>query len=312
MNVIRARLADPGHRVLRAIWTRTPLGRTANAVIRRLPETPRRWIERRKGRLREDARQRRSRLREAREPLVPERELESTYRDALNLLARKAGPDGVGDYLEFGVYVGTSILCMHRASKAVGLDSLRLFGFDSFEGLPDAAAPESEGPWKPGQFRADYGSARKNLTRGGVDWSRTVLVRGWFEDTLHADLARQLRIEKAGVVMIDCDIYSSARTALDFCAPLIGAEAVLIFDDWNSGGLASKGLGERLAFEELLAANPDLRAEELRPYSENAKVFLVTRTGASLALVAMWMYRELGSLTDAIRNAGVDAAILQV
>jgi O-methyltransferase len=311
MNGIRARLAHAGHLVLWAVWTRTPIGRTANAVIRRLPDRPSRWIARGKRRTREDA-QRRSRLREGREPLVPERELEATYRDALKLLASEAGPDGVGDYLEFGVYVGTSLLCMHRASRAAGLDSLRLFGFDSFEGLPDAAATESEGVWKPGQFRADYDSVRKILARRGVDWSRTVLVPGWFEDTLHTDLARQLGIEKAGVVMIDCDIYSSARTALDFCVPLIGDEAVLIFDDWNSGGLASKGLGERRAFEELLAANPDLRAEELRPYSDNAKVFLVTRTRASLAPVAIWMYREFESLIDAMRNAGIDAAILQV
>lgn len=63
--------------------------------------------------------------------------------------------------------------------------------------------------------------------------------------------------------MIDCDIYSSARTALGFCAPLIQNWAVVLFDDWNSGGLAAKGLGERGAFEEFMAGNPDLQAKEL-------------------------------------------------
>ena len=43
--------------------------------------------------------------------------------------------------------------------------------------------------------------------------------------------------------MIDCDIYSSARTALDFCGPLIRDRAVLVFDDWpgDAGGEAAWG-----------------------------------------------------------------------
>ena len=275
VNGVRARLADVIYRVLRAVW-KTPLGRAAGAVAVRLPAGPQRWIEQRRRRLHEEARERGLSPREA---LVPERELEATYRKALTLLVSGEGPDGVGDYLEFGVYVGTSLLCMHRASKAVGLSSLRLFGFDSFQGLPESAAREDEGPWRPGQYRAEYGFVRKRLTRAGIDWSRTVLVPGWFEETLRPALARELGIEKAGIVMIDCDIYSSARTALDFCSPLILDKAVFVFDDWNSGGLAAKGLGERRAFEEFLAENSDLRAKELETYHENAKVFLVTRMG---------------------------------
>ena len=67
-----------------------------------------------------------------------------------------------------------------------------------------------------------------------------------------------------------------------FSAPLIGRRAVVYFDDWNAGGLADKRLGERRAFEELLAEHPDLSAEPLDElnYKDKAdvKVFLVTRT----------------------------------
>ena len=218
------------------------------------------------------------RLLEGREaPLVPERELEEAYRDALNRLALAVGPDEVGDYLEFGVYVGTSLLCMHRASRAVGLESLRLFGFDSFHGLPEVTATEAAGVWQPGWYRAEYSLVREHLTRNGIDWDRTTLVPGWFEETLVPGLAHRLGIKKAGVIMIDCDIYSAALTALAFCAPLIRDRAVVFLDDWNTGGLAAKGLGERRAFEEFLARNPELTAEELPPYSDYSKVFFVTR-----------------------------------
>jgi predicted O-methyltransferase YrrM len=274
-------------RVLWMLWTRTPLGRVTNAMIDRLPPALRGWVARQKQRLREQrkriVRRRGNHLSELGEQdllqlrlrgkhlLVPERELEETYRHVLRLLAVRAGPDGVGDYLEFGVYIGTSLLCMHRASEAVGLPSLRLFGFDSFAGLPESAAKE-EGRWHPGQFRAAYDVARAYLSKAGVDWSRTALVPGWFEDTLRPELAHRLGIEKAGVIMIDCDIYSSAHIALGFSAPFIRDHTVVVLDDWHDGRT-----GEGTAWEEFLAANPDLTAEELGSYRQDSKVFLVTR-----------------------------------
>ena len=103
------------------------------------------------------------------------------------------------------------------------------------------------------------------------------LIEGWFDETLTESTLREHRIEHAGIVMIDCDMYSSAKTALAFCAPLIRDEAVLLFDDWYSAGLADQNLGERRAFEEFLAENPALTAEELDTYSESARVVLVRR-----------------------------------
>jgi O-methyltransferase len=209
---------------------------------------------------------------------VPERELEEAYRDALHRLALAAGRDEVGDYLEFGVYVGTSLLCMHRASRAVGLESLRLYGFDSFQGLPGVTATEGAGIWQPGSLRAEYVLVREHLTRNGIDWDRATLVPGWFEETLVPGLAHELGIKKAGIIMIDCQIYSAAHTALTFCAPLIRDRAVVLLDEWKPGHLdAAEVSGERRAFEEFLAGNPDLRAEELLPYTPASKVFLVTR-----------------------------------
>ena len=52
---------------------------------------------------------------------------------------------------------------------------------------------------------------------------------------------------------------------------------MVFLDEWSTSGLAAKGLGERRAFEEFLAGNPDLRAEELPSYSDDSKVFFVTR-----------------------------------
>jgi O-methyltransferase len=288
LRSVFARLVNLGYRAVWDLWTRTGLHRFGNAVIDRLPARTRRWVEKRKRDLRRSSSFQpilAQRLLEGQEaPLVPQRELEERYRDALDRLALAAGPDEVGDYLEFGVYVGTSLLCMHRASRAFGLGTLRLYGFDSFQGLPEVTATEAAGVWQPGWLRADYSLVREHLTRNGIDWDRTTLVPGWFEETLVPGLAHQLGIKKAGIIMIDCEIHSAALAALTFCAPLIRDRAVVFLDEWSPDGAVAKDssyakvLGERRAFEEFLSGNPDLRAEELPlSYKRASKVFLVTR-----------------------------------
>lgn len=192
--------------------------------------------------------------------LVPEQELREAYTNALTALLARGGPESIGDYLEFGVYTGTSLACMHDASRAIGLSGMRLFGFDSFEGLPAIAAEDDDKQWKPGTFRSDLDLTRAALTKRGVDWDRIELVPGWYDDTLTPETAEKLGLRRASVVMIDCDNYSSAKRALIFCEPLIQEEAILFFDDWNTRELADKNLGEKRAFDELLAAHPDLQA----------------------------------------------------
>jgi predicted O-methyltransferase YrrM len=234
-----------------------------NYLLDYTPCSFRTWIEQRKP--------------ERRRKLVPEKALEQKYREGLLLLTERHSPDQLGDYLEFGVFQGTSLICMHRALKAVGFEHIRLFGFDSFEGLPDTAATEAGGVWRPGQYKSSYQFTRKILNTAGVDWNKTILVPGWFCDTLTDHLLRQYHLLKASVIMVDCDLYSSAKEALRFCARLIKDEALIFFDDWNSFGLAGQNLGEKRAFTEFLRENSCFRIEELDSYGYNDKIFLISR-----------------------------------
>jgi hypothetical protein len=213
--------------------------------------------------------------------LVPERELETCFEHAIRCLQTEAGGEPLGDYLEFGVCHGASMACMHRVAGALGLGDIRFIGFDSFAGLPPEADKPEEGPWWSGYYRSNRGFTEQFLTDAGIDWKRTTLIEGWFDDTLTEETRQRHHLRKAGVIMIDCDIYSSARRALDFCAPLIVERAVILFDDWHAADLAARGLGEKRAFDEFLAANPDLAAERLPSYTKNAEVFLVRRVAES-------------------------------
>ena len=207
--------------------------------------------------------------------LVPQQPLQARYEAALAVL----GEDGAepGDYLEFGVYNGSSMLSMHRALKTAGITDVRLVGFDSFEGLPAAAAVDDGGVWEPGCYRSSLEYTRRRLEREGIDWNRTHLVKGWFSNTATPQTAAALNLRKAGVIMIDCDIYSSTVDALRFCEPLIVDRAVIFFDDWHSYALAEKGQGERRAFDEFLAAHRDIEAEPFEAYGVASEAFVLMR-----------------------------------
>lgn len=211
----------------------------------------------------------------AKPELVAVDDLAPLYKDALERLLRES--DTLGDYLEFGVFQGTSLACMHDVSAALGQSQMRLIGFDSFEGLPDAAAADDGGVWEPGTFRSSMQYTRTYLDMKGVDWSRIRLVKGWFSETLNDATIAEHDIRTASVVMVDCDIYSSAKESLDFIAPLLAERAVIFFDDWYTYQLDKKDLGEKRAFREFLDEHPQFHATELYDVGEAGKAFMLRR-----------------------------------
>jgi len=87
--------------------------------------------------------------------LVPEQDLQRSFEAALHLLGEDVRTSAVA-YLEFGVYVGTSMACMYRAASRVGASGLRLVGFDSFQGMPQGVeAAEDDPRWRAGELYSD-------------------------------------------------------------------------------------------------------------------------------------------------------------
>lgn len=206
-------------------------------------------------------------------PLVPEAAFTVCVRAAIRKLRALAPGERLGHYLEFGVSRGTSTACVYHVLRTEGLQYVRLVGFDSFEGLPPEAASEG---WAPGQYKSTLAATRRYLAKHGVDMRRVLLVKGWFKDSLTEETRDRYGIGKASLILIDCDIYSASKDALEFCAPHIRDRAVILFDDW--GWKADKGeIGQKEAFEEFLEANPQLTAEPLPAYRPEARVFMVTR-----------------------------------
>jgi tetratricopeptide (TPR) repeat protein len=94
-----------------------------------------------------------------------------------------------------------------------------VYGFDSFEGLPEAWGQHAAGAYSVGGRLPDV--------RANVD-----LRAGWFEDTLPDFAAERPAEEAVALVNVDCDIYSSTKTALDALADRITDGTVLVFDEY--------------------------------------------------------------------------------
>jgi O-methyltransferase len=214
--------------------------------------------------------------------LVPEAQLEHAMKAALRHLGKDSA-DSRAMYLEFGVYIGTSLACMYRAATAVGARGLRIIGFDSFEGMPEGVEKEDGSHWHKGELFSDVSLTQENLTRLGVPLDRVELVPGWFEDSLTVETRERLGMKTADVVMIDCVIGSATTVALDFILPLIKERTIVFFDDWAILDLEQRGLGEKAAFEAWLIDHPEIEAEHLAniSYTDAARTFLLKKSGST-------------------------------
>jgi hypothetical protein len=156
-----------------------------------------------------------------------------------------------GDYLEFGVFKGASLLHAQKLADALSLRPMRFFGFDSFKGLPDEVEQRKEIFYK-GQYSCGEQQVRSWLSENGADWRRMILVPGFYDETLNPENKRKLALTKCAVAMLDCDIYSSTKIALEWIDDVIGPGSVVILDDWDAYGddAASWQDGQRRAMRE--------------------------------------------------------------
>lgn len=139
-----------------------------------------------------------------------------------------------GLFLEFGVYRGESVnfiatLCAEKT----------IYGFDSFEGLPE--------DWHAGGEKGTFSLHGKVPEVN----SNVQLVKGWFEETL-PDFVK-IHEGTCSFLHIDCDIYSSTKTVLSMLRERIVPGTIIMFDDYFAG--PEWKLHEYKAFDEFVREN---------------------------------------------------------
>lgn len=140
-----------------------------------------------------------------------------------------------GMALEFGVYSGKTLRVIAENRPAGGV-----YGFDSFEGLPEA--------WRPGFPAGTFGTG---MLTGIPQVTGAELVIGWFHDTLPEFLAQHP--EPVAFLHLDADLYSSTKTVLEQVGPRLFPGSVVVFDEFfNYPGWQD---GEFRAWQEFVAAS---------------------------------------------------------
>jgi hypothetical protein len=154
--------------------------------------------------------------------------VDSKY-ELLTLALQQANVSGDQLLCEFGVFQGSTI------NHVAGLTSKTIFGFDSFEGLPEA--------WDQGLARGHFAVARLPEVRSNVQ-----LIKGWFNETIPPFLTKHPG--GVGFLHVDCDLYSSTKTIFDLLDCRLAPGAVIVFDEYFN--FPNWEEGEHKAFQEFL------------------------------------------------------------
>jgi|GEM_PF-1837222 len=169
-----------------------------------------------------------------------------------------------GSYLEFGVFRGEM---MYAAAQILKGNLDHLFGFDTFQGLPEPTGTDSE------QFvfeQTGFMSCPEKDVSDLLEKSPHTLVKGDFrEPSVISEITKSLSGHKASVVSIDCNWPSSVLAALKTTAPFLVNGSIVYFDDYftatRSGDYMRPIMEEisrhcRIKFHEFMTYPPCARA----------------------------------------------------
>jgi hypothetical protein len=144
----------------------------------------------------------------------------------------------------------------------------KVFGFDSFEGLPES--------W------SGAGREQGAFSRGGrlprVP-ANVKLEVGWFDASLPKWLAANPG--QVAFMHVDCDIYSSTRTILELIADRIAPGTIILFDEYL--GYPRWRDHEFKAFQEFVADNK-VEYEYLAFASYQTAIRILSINGSQSAL----------------------------
>lgn len=153
--------------------------------------------------------------------------VEKYFRDAIPLntdaALLKFASDNVkveGAYLEMGVGTGKSINFIAALNP-----EKKIFGFDSFEGLPE--------DWQRKDVSIPKGSFKlRNEFSFPPVLHNVRLIKGMFAETLPQFKHAVLKNIPIAFIHVDCDLYASTKDVFDCLGDRIVSGTILLFDEF--------------------------------------------------------------------------------
>lgn len=162
--------------------------------------------------------------------------------------------DMPGDIAEFGVYQGGSLAAWAKNVKLMDLRK-HVYGFDSFEGYPDVAPIDTQGPdpkksksvFRGGLRETSYESVRAKIDGLGVG-NVVTLVKGFYPESFKG--YEHLRFCQ---VFIDCDLYEAHKAVLVYVYPRMVTGGIVMLEEYDD----ERFPGAKKALDEFLRDKPE-------------------------------------------------------
>ncbi len=158
-----------------------------------------------------------------------------------------------GDYAEFGCFgCVTFSLAYHEAKR--NKHKAQLWAFDSFQGFPQPVGDKDKHPkWKKGHLSMPIDKFHKLCRLNGIPRHAYHVIAGFYDETL-TSLSPTDEPSNIALAYIDCDLYSSTKSILEFLKPRLKHGMIIAFDDYFCHS-ASQISGERKAMLEIFDNN---------------------------------------------------------
>ena len=187
---------------------------------------------------------------------------------------------GGGDYLEFGVFQGSSFCHAIRCHRKLikndpNIPPRKFYGFDSFQGFGDLDEKDRHPFYKDQNFSTSLVKVKRRVAKVARKNIDAQIIPGFFKDTLKQNLG----IEKIGILFIDSDTFESANQALNFSTSIMQIGSFIMLDDYFSyRGRNDRGV--RRAFLDFLKKG--FEAREVLKYGMGGVAFVVSKCPENL------------------------------
>jgi O-methyltransferase len=162
---------------------------------------------------------------------------EETYDLARVTLAR-----GIpGDFVECGVYAGSSCAIMARAildhnfevqsREQRGKSNAKVHLFDSFAGIPAPGPHDDPSQVREGEAKCSIVQVQANMQRWGIPREMLVYHEGDFRHTVPV-----VRVLPIAFLRLDGDLYESTKVCMEHLYPLVSKGGYVICDDYDLHG----------------------------------------------------------------------------
>lgn len=170
-------------------------------------------------------------------------------------------------YFEFGCFSGRTFSAAINSARFLNL-KFDFFAFDSFMGLPET---DEDNIFKKEQFKFSKNDFKKIIKKNsGVLLDDKNIIEGFYENSLKTQKAQNL--PSPGIVYLDCDLYTSTISALNFLKSKLANGSVLLFDDYYCYPV-NKNAGQKKAINEFLQHNANFQFVKWKAFSSFGQSF---------------------------------------